>query len=527
MAGGNILSISYIDGVYHYLEVDKKTSGYFPQHPQITDSPEALFTLCRKAGEIHLSTIFPSAIYRRELFPKVSKRYMPGLVKQDATEKMGVTEPVLTRFVNIKEVTDSGVAKWQTAYCALLQKDVLDLWETFSAFKKKIKFVSPMSVSVASMVSKTEAPEENFAVVWVGHKSSLMVIASPEGYVHVARSVPLSLDRKKMSISQGIPQPGKAESSDEIDVDMDRLFQEASEEEDQAIQMEDQPEPGQADMDTARTFSRELEKELGMTTTFFKQEFRQAAPKKIYLLGNPNLKKILDVYPLPSTYEDVRLDLNTEKHRGLSSEFAGENIHLLGNLFIPEVFNFIPEQEAVKRKSNMLLNAALVLLVAGLGLSIVWTDRTHHARSEALREHSLQVDRLRQAQAETAALQAEANRLKPIEGWKNFYDTTMGERPPWNMFVSELAILMEDYVLINNFQVQSGEGINRNCRLQGKIKAENWEEGLDLFRSFGKKIQSSKIFEISNISYAPEGVSSAPSMFDFEMDIKLKGTGGI
>lgn len=527
MAGGNILSISYIDGIYHYLEVDKKTSGYFPQHPQTTDSPEALFTLCRKAGEIHLSTIFPSAIYRRELFPKVSKRYMPGLVNQNAIEKMGVTEPVLTRFVNIKEVTDSGVAKWQTAYCALLQKDVLDLWETFGAFKKKIRFVSPMSVSVASMVSRTEAPEENFAVIWVGRKSSLMVIASPEGYVHVARSVPLSLDRKKMSLTQNMPQAGNADASDDIDVDMEKLFQEASGEEDQTLQPEQQPDPASADMKAAGNFSRDLEKELGMTTTFFKQEFRQAAPKKVYLLGNSNLKNILSVYPLPSTYEDVHFELNTEKHRGLSPEFAGENIHVLGNLFIPEAFNFIPEQEAVKRKSNMLLNAALVLLVAGLGFSIVWTDRTHVARSDALKEHSIQVDRLRQAQSEMASLQAEVSRLQPIEGWKNFYDTTMGEKPPWNMFVSELAILMEDYVLISNFQVQSGEGVSRNCRLQGKIKADNWEEGLDLFRGFGKKIQSSPIFEISDITYAPEGVSTGPSMFDFEMDIKLKGTGDI
>ncbi|MFP4109222.1 MAG: hypothetical protein ACLFP9_09570 [Desulfonatronovibrio sp.] len=529
MAGGKILCVSFIDGVYHYLEVDKKSSGYFPQHPQSTNSVDALISLCRKADEIHLSSIFPSAIYQQTLFPKVSRRYMPGLIAQDAREKLGTAEPVMSRFKNIKEVSDAGVTKWQTWYCAVLQSEVLALWDTFSSFKKKIRFISPVSVAVASMVSQLENPQEDFAVIWVGEKNSLMVISSPEGHVYVARNVPLSLDRKKMNL-EPIPD-GQKSSGEDLEVDMDRLFQEESQDESDSHESEGPTEQKaiyrHTDMDKAGAFSRELEKELGMTTTFFKQELRKPAPKLVYLLGNPNLKNITEVYPLPSGYEDVRFQISTQKYRGLSPEAAGDNIHILGNLFIPEAFNYIPEQEAVKRKSNLMLNAALILLAAGLGLSIVWTDRLHYARSSALDNHEIQIDRLQQARAEVASLQAEVNQLRPIEGWKQFYDTTMAEKPPWNMFVSELALLMEDYVVLDSFQVQSGEGAARDCRVEGKIRADNWEEGLELFRKFGKKLQSSSMFDVSDINYAPEGVSNDPSMFDFQMDLKLKDQGGV
>jgi cell division protein FtsB len=635
MAGVKVLCISLIDGVYHYLEVEKRATGYFPQHPQSTTSLDALTALCRKAGEIHLSSIYPSAIYQRTQFPKVAKKFLPNLVLQDAREKMGVQEPIEARYSVLKEVTVAGTAKWQTAYCAVVEQEILSLWNDFKEFRKKIKIISPLSLATAAMVAQMEKPAQTFAVIWVGENSSLMLIASSEGVVHVARGVPLRLSSKPLQLDPPRPKPrqsakgqtgqGQAESEqpdsgkgeaqasyypaghapsvamdkaadDDLDVDLESMFaqasgtpaqgspdsasgvasggatEEASEaalavesdaqvdgDEDEvtelfpeddsrqggtddasapardageissaALEMEQEPdEPVETpDRIQAMAFARDLEKELDMTVNFFKQEFREPAPGLIYLLGNPNLRRIQEISPLSAAYRDVRFSVSMDKYRGVSDVFASENIHVLSNLFVSEAINFIPRQEQVKRKSNFMLNLGLVLLLGGIGLSVAWVDGLHADRAQALEQRQVQTARLAQAQREVAGLQAEVARLRPIEGWKQFFNATMAERPPWDMFISELAMLMDDYVVISNLQVLSGDGKTRNCRIQGQIKAENWEQGLELFREFGRQLQSSAMFDVSGIQYTPEGVSSDPSMFDFEMDLKLKTTGG-
>ncbi|MGM0646635.1 MAG: hypothetical protein ACQESV_09620 [Thermodesulfobacteriota bacterium] len=537
MAGGKILSVSYIDGVYYYLEAEKKASGYFPQYPQSTTSLDAIKTLCRKADEIHLASVFPSAIYQRTLLPKVAKRYMPNLVNQQAKEKMGVSAPVLSRYKIIQEMTEAGVNKWQTGYCAIAESEVMALWEAMAPFQKKIRFVTPVSVAMAAMVSELEQPAEKFVVVWVGEQSSIIVIASTDGIVHVARNVPLRLEKRALQLQQPSSPAAHAPAGgdeDEIEVDMQRLMdQGAADEDGESTAGEAAPsarpsagEEQHADMVAAGHFSRELEQELGRTFTFFKQEFREAAPSQVYLLGNPNLHQISRYYPLSEAYERVHYTLHTDSQRGLSSEFAQENIHLLGNLFVTDTFSFIPEFVAIKRKSNMLLNAAGVLLVAGIGAGVVWVDQLYQQRARAVQTHQERVDQIAATQEQAAELQDKVNRLKPIEGWKQFYDQTMAAKPPWDMFISELAMVLEDYVVIDSLKVLDGSGESRKCRVQGKIQAPNWETGLDLFRDFGRKVQASSLFDVTEVNYSPEGVRTDPSQFDFEMDVQLKRTGG-
>lgn len=546
MAGGKILSVSFIDGVYYYLEAEKKASGYFPQYPQTTTSLDAIKTLCRKADEIHLASVFPSAIYQRDLFPKVAKRYMPELVNQQAKEKMGVSVPVVSRYKIIQEMTDAGVNKWQLGYCAITASEVNALWEAVGPFQKKVRFVTPVAVSMAAMVAELESPQEKFVVVWVGEKSSMIVIASPDGVVRVARNVPLNLRKQPLQLQQPSapapeapaeePQaePAPAEEGDEIEVDMDRLFEAGAQEDQSGGEKDDGPAVSKSghgreqheDMVTASNFVRELEQELGRTATFFKQEFREAAPRSVYLLGNPNLASINQFYPLSEAYEQVQHTLATDKHRGLSPEFAQENIHLLGNFFVSDTFSFIPEYVAIRRKSNMLLNAAGVLLLAGIGAGIVWVDQLYQQRAQLIDQHQQTVAQISEVQDKAAELQARINTLKPIEGWKEFYEQTMAAKPPWDMFVSELAMVVEDYVLIDKFQVLGGKGQTRNCRVQGKIQAENWEAGLELFRDFGRQVQTSPMFDVTDVNYSPEGVNTDPSRFDFQMDMKLKRTGG-
>ncbi len=542
MAGTRILSISLIDGVYHYVEIDRRGGVFFSQQPRTTNSVEALMTLCRSAREIHLAMAFPTeaVTYQRILLPKVARKHLPSLVRQDATEKFELAEPVAARFKVVKEVMDAGISKWQTVYCAVLAKHLLAFWNTFKSYRKKIRFVSPLPIAVASLVAQLAAPEENFMVIWVGEDTTLIIIGSPQGTVYVARSVPLTLSRKRLELKPAPPLAAAAsDASIEIELNMEACRLDTGEAADAPpawkvpasvlptdAPSSDGPDPHD-DMVIAGTFARELERALGVTSTFFKQEFREQAPRRLFLLGNPNLKLIHEFYPLPAAYDQVAYELTTSAYRGLSPRLAAENIHVTANLFIREDFNFIPEQELNIRKSNLLVNTTALLLLTGLGLSMFWTIQLHQKRADTLQAYRQQTIRLHEAQSEEAHWQAEVNRLKPIEGWKQFYDDTVSTKPPWNMFISELAILMEDYVLISSFQVQSGDGDAHNCRLQGKIRADNWEAGLRLFREFGRNVQSSPMFDVLTIQYAPEGLNTDPSKFDFEMALTLTRPGGI
>jgi len=75
--------------------------------------------------------------------------------------------------------------------------------------------------------------------------------------------------------------------------------------------------------------------------------------------------------------------------------------------------------------------------------------------------------------------------------------------------------------LITSFQVKDGKNEQRDCKVQGKIKADDWETGLALFREFGNRVHASPFFKVSAITYAPETITAVPSMFDFQMDITL------
>lgn len=594
MAGSRIVSICLIDGIYHYTEIDRRGSMFYPQQARTTTSVEALTAVCRGAGEIYLSSLFSTeaTTYQRILLPKVARKHLPALVRQDAAEKMGVALPVTTRFKILKEVADAGVTKWQVGYCAVLEKELLEFWNTFKPFRKKIRFFSPLPLAVVAMVSQLAEPEKNFTIIWVGENNSLLIIGSPEGLVYVARSVPLGLTSRRLQLMPVTPPPETQppappppetpapltdDSADDtpIDIELETLELMPDDQSDKPDkpdkQSEDQsPEgiPGQStdragpltsadwaeiptlpdgpeapqpferpsrqdrslqqhdDMITAGDFARRLEKELSMTSTFFKQEFREPAPNRVYLLGNANLKSVLEFYPLPALYDQVILTLNTAPHKGLSPQFISENIHVAANLFLSETFSFIPEQELLARKTNLLLNVTGLVLLAGIGLSVFWAGHLHATRAATLQTHQQQLARLSAVQADVARLQTEVSQLKPIEGWKQFYDSTVADKPPWNRFITELATRMEDHVLITSFQVLAGEGRERNCRMQGKIRAENWEAGLELFRQFGRELQASPLFVVKTIQYAPEGIGTDPSTFDFQMDITLKHTGG-
>lgn len=268
-----ILSVSIVEDSYHYLEVARQPKGISINPPQTASTPEALMAACRKADEIYLNASFPTAMYQWELFPKVAKRYLHSLVKRDAQEKLGASVPISVQSKQLEEIVDAGVPKWQTAYLAIPTEEITRLWESFKDFHRKIKYITSLPVALAKIITQCDHPGENFMAIWIGEHATVMLINSPSGTVKIARNVPIGLPNDTLS----------------------------------------------ADQDSLNQFSQNLAKEITMTTTFFKQEFREQVPKILYLLGRFNLQDIVQKDPLFWDVFNIRFNLSRSQIQSMTT----------------------------------------------------------------------------------------------------------------------------------------------------------------------------------------------------------------
>lgn len=474
-----ILSISLIDDTFQYLEVEKQPAGFFPLPPPPTVTQESLMSACRKADEIYLNGIFSRALYEWGTFPKVARRYLTTLITKDARGKLGTPYPIQVHFKTLKEVIEAGVAKWQVAYIATDEETLNLFWKTFKDFTRKIKFITPLPVALASMISQVDHPRENFSVVWIGENSSVVTISSPEGLVKVARSVPMGLPKKRLP---------------------------------------DSP-------DFLKQFSRELGKEISMTLTFFKQQFREPVPSSLYLLGNNFLPEVFQNYPLPVLASDIRFRLSALPVQGMKENEVNDNLNLIGNLYPPDAFNFIPHEEILTRKTALAYNIAYAILLIIIVLGGLWWLRLTALESSRISEFNIKLSQLQTLQQQVKFLRNNVNQLKPFEGWKLFYEETFKNQPQWNMLLSELGLLVPSNIVIETFQIlpeKGADGTIWNSQMSGKIQAKNWQEGLNLLRQFGGTLQSSPFFEVTNIDYAPEEMKNEAKTFDFQIAMKIK-----
>ena len=474
-----ILSVSLIDDAFHYLEIEKQPAGFFVHPPPLFVTQETLKAACQKADEIYLNGIFPNTIYEWGLFPKVNRRYLTNLVEKDAREKFGTSSPLQVQFKTLREAVEAGISKWEVAYIAVEEQTLSSLWKTFKSFTRKIKFIAPLPVALASTVAHTDQPAENFSVLWVGETSSVVTISSPEGIVKVARSVPLGLSRKELP-----------ESADYL-----------------------------------KQFSQELGREISRTFTFFKQQFREVVPNSLYIFGNNFLPEIFQKFPLPFTASNLHYHLAALPVKGMKEDDANANIHLIGNLFVPETFNFLPKEELAGRKTSLtyrIAYAAVILLIAlGVFLGVSLTA----LKSARVKEYNQKLSQLSGVQEEVHELRGNVSRLRHLEGWKIFYEIIYKNQPQWNMLLSELGLLIPPNVVIEDFQVlpeKESRTIAWNSKISGKIKAQNWQEGLNILREFGGKLQASPFFEVADLNYAPQKMGSEAKTFDFQISTTIK-----
>lgn len=481
--GKRILSVSYVDDAYQFLEVDRQAGGLFPQPSAVAATVESLLSACRKADEIHISAGMPTALYEWENFPKVAKRYLAQLVEQDAKEKIGVAVPAQVQFKPLGDVIDAGVAKTRIPYIAVQEEDLRPLWTTFHRFPKKVKFISPLPVALASTVANVDRPGANFMIVWVGESSSFIIISSADGLVKTARSVPIGLPKG----------------------------------------------PSGRDPNELRSLFEEIGREMFMTSTFFKQEFREPVPGMVYFLGNNSLEPMFQEQPIAGAPGEVRFGLSQSPVQGLSEAQINDYIHLIANLFLPAEYNFLSAEVVAGRKYSTafsLAAAAMLLIMIGTGF---WAFQLSLAKQNRQSEYLQQVAALKDAQQKLQLVREDVDRLRPFEGWKRFYEDTFQNRPAWNMIISELALLLPDNILIEGFKVtpmaQGAAGPALDAEMAGRIRAANWQVGLEDLRKFGVALQASPLFDVVDLNYAPENLESQAKVFEFRITLKLKPRG--
>jgi len=470
----NILSISLINGTFQYLEVEKQPAGFFPFSPPTVITEEALMSACRKADDIYINGFFSTAIYEWELFPKVAKRYLNNLVDQDARGKLGAPGPLQVQHTTIQEVIDAGIAKWQVAYVAIEDETIGAVWDRFKDFTKKIKRISPLPVALASTIAQIDHPAEDFFIVWVGEDSSAVSISDAQGLVKVARNVPIGLPKKDLP---------------------------------------DDPE-------FLKRFSQSLGKEISMTLTFFKQQFRASVPKTLYLVGNNHLQDIFQQHPLSGVEFETKYGLAATPVQAMLENEVNENIHLIGNLYLADTFNFLPQEELAARKTNVGFRIAYAALIIIFVLAGIWTLGLLAAQTDKKIEFKNKFSHLQNLQKQVTVLREDVSHLKPFEGWKQLYEDTFKNQPRWNMVLSELALLVPSHLIIEGFQVvpeKKGQSPLWASQISGKIRANNWQEGLNLLRQFGGTLQSSPFFEVTDLNYAPEEVQTEAKTFKFQV----------
>lgn len=474
MAKKKILSVSLIDETFQYLEVNEQAAGFFAESPPLTLTDEALMAACRKADKIYINAAFPSTQYIWDLFPKVAKRYMNDLVGKNAHEQLAIPERLWVEYKAVEEVVDAGVTKQRIAYVGLREDEVLPVWDKFKVVHQKIEHITSLQVALASIITRIDHPAENFISAWIGETSSVISISSPEGIVKVARTIPVGLPKTDL--------------------------------------------PSETEFLT--TFTEEIDREITRSSTFFKQEFREPDPKILYLIGNPRLQEIIREHPLTETY-DIHFGLADMPVQGWTESQVNENIHLIGNLYLSREFNFIPRKEVITRKLGLGFKLSYAVLLILILLGGAWSYGMLALKNDRIKAFDQAFSQFQETQKRVITLREDVNRLKPFEGWYKLYIDTYKNTPPWNMLLSELALLVPSDIVINNFQLSPGNGTAWNGQLSGDIQAEDWQKGLNILRQFGGKLQSSRFFDVKNVQYTPKGLEAETKMFDFSISLNL------
>ncbi|MCK5545495.1 MAG: hypothetical protein KAI35_09775 [Desulfobulbaceae bacterium] len=473
--GKNILCISLSEEGAQYMEVEKRQADLFPKPPITAASQESLFAACRRADEIYINLPFPSALYEWIPFPKVKKQDLLKLINRDAFEKHGTASPLDCRYKIVGDVLEDGVKKSLVAYIAVESNETAVILDQFSRFKKKIRNIGTLPMALAAAVTQAEQPEGNTLIVWVNETHSIITICSPDGLVKLSRSVPTGLKREGRPDDQG------------------HLFSEA------------------------------ISREISMTITFFKQKFREPVQDNLYFLGNCRVKEAITKYPLSDPDLEIRFSSPMFPVQSMTPEEITENIHLLGNLFLPRDFNLILQSKTFFSGIEQLYKISIGTVAVLILLSGFWGVRLYTQSEAGLEEHAIRLSEVKRLEAEITKIQSKLNKNKLLLNRMRLYETTSASsgQPQWSKIVSDLASVVSPKILIKKYSLSPSDKGWENT-LYGEIKAKSWQEGLSLLRNFEKSINSSPHFDLKNINYSLGDMESETKIFKFQLNLQFQ-----
>ena len=117
-------------------------------------------------------------------------------------------------------------------------------------------------------------------------------------------------------------------------------------------------------------------------------------------------------------------------------------------------------------------------------------------------------------------LENKINKLEPFQGWKSFYDQTFNNKLAWDRIFSTFGDQTPPNIVLDSMSITPGAK-NWLANITGKVRAPSWETGLEEIRNYGAKLDSSQLFMVKTVNYAPENLEERAKYFTFNLLLEL------
>ncbi|MCK5101053.1 MAG: hypothetical protein KAR45_23285, partial [Desulfobacteraceae bacterium] len=469
-------AITKKEALFSGIEIEKQGGGFFAGVSVDFSSMEALHSACSEADEIYINSVFPSEIYGLDSFPKVKKKYLPKLLLQNAIEKSYHFDDIEIKYKSLGKVKDeTGIEKQSVAYVAIEKKEIQDILADFQKFIRKVKVVTPLPVSLAKIVSKADLIESDFIIVLIGELESMIIIASPDGIVKVARNIPVGIQESDMTIEE----------------------------------------------DTEHLASR-IEKEMNRTVKFFKHEFREDEPETAYIFSNRKLNKSLSEHFISDDNIEYRFCLKKPLIQNYSEAECVENIQTLSSVLAFSEFNFFKKETRKPELKKLVYFPAITACAACIAALIFFN---HQLVNNISKQNTILMEKYKNAKelkGKVKELESKIGKLNPLKDWNIFYNQTFKNQIAWDKIFSELAYKTPSNIVFKSLLIDLDNKNKFKAAIEGDVIAVNWQEGLEMLREFGSKVEASKEFKTIDIKYTPETMDKKIKNFNFSLSLELR-----
>ncbi|MCK5311598.1 MAG: hypothetical protein KAJ62_05785 [Desulfobacteraceae bacterium] len=471
-----MLAITKQEALFSGIEVEKQGSGFFAGISVDLSSEEALHSACSEADEIYINAVFPSEIYAVDSLPRVKKKYLPKLLSQKILDKSYHADEIEIKYKTIGKVKDeTGVEKYNVAYVAIDQKEINDLLGDFKKFSRKVKVVIPLPVSLAKVVSTVDSFDSDFIIVLVGEHESTMIIASPDGIVKVARNIPVGTQVNDM-----------------------------------------------LNEDNAEWLAARISKEMNRTITFFKHEFRESEPEIAYILCKQTYVKNFSKHFVSDENIEYRFSLKTSLIQNYSEAEFIDNIQILSSVFASSEFNFLKKKTKKFKFEKMIYYPAIAVCAACIvGLFFFNYQLTSNIAKQT-DSLTKKYEKAKELKNQVQELESKIGKLSPLKDWNVFYNQTFKNQIAWDKIFSELAYKTPPNIIFKSLGIDLDNKDKFKAAIEGDVIAVNWQEGLEMLREFGSKVESSKEFKTIDIKYTPESIDKKRKNFSFSLSLEIR-----